>query len=460
MRVASYIRLGAAIVALVATACTFGANDFKVVPSDGGPNGTGGIGGTGGAAPNGGTSNGGGGGVQAVTCGHQGNVFTIFSASDLRTDLDENRDARYVLAQGSNGAFAVASMTPENNDAGRTDGRILIRPISDNSTSPLRSLVAYTATGHVRVGSVWATDTDLTIVAVDELGIFRLDIPLNGADPNLSALTRTSVFTPPMCIGSGGGVHSLHAVNEGGFRYVITCFAGTQYSLWRGTMTTAEQIGTTGPGIELIARKFIAHGTQDLIVCGPDGPDLEVPYRVGTTAAELAVTHPMRMSNAAGDYSAFQFTQFPNGAGAFVVAAKMKDPAGATVLPAELYAGSVPQAQYPTLTTVPPTQLTRFVTYTTATDVLYPTSAALLGNPPGMRAIVAEIDILVRHHVYVTPFAGDGTPLAGAFEVTPPGDTTVQVDRAAIARVGVGLIVAWVQNAGEADVRGRGVVCL
>jgi hypothetical protein len=392
-----------------------------------------------------------------VVCVNQGNAFTIFTAIDLRSDLSQNTDPRFVFAAGQNAAFAVTSMMPENLDAGRQDGRILIRGISDSSTSPLRNLVTYTATGYVRVANAWATPSELSIIAADDLGLFRLAVAVQGADPDPSAMTRSDLFTPVDCQSPAGRLRDVHASNDGGVRYVMTCESGATLSLWRGVGATGAQIGTGGPGIELVARNYISHGGQDLILCGGDGPAPRATYRLGMTTAELAVTHDMALSSAAGDFSMFEFTQFPGGTGSFVLGAKMKDPNGATVLPVEISAGSVLASEYHTLTAVPPSQLRTVATYTSATNLLFPADTVLLGNPPAMRAIVAELDILAKHHVYVEPFAGNGVKLGEPFEVYTPGDTAIVVDNVAIERVGFGMVVGWTENA--SIVRGRGVVC-
>lgn len=74
-----------------------------------------------------------------------------------------------------------------------------------------------------------------------------------------------------------------------------------------------------------------------------------------------------------------------------------------------------------------------------------------------MRAFVGQLEFIAKRHIYVTPLAGDGTPLSAPYLVYSPTDTSVQVGGPSLGHAGIGLFVAWAELG---EVSGRSVLCL
>ncbi len=278
--------------AALSYACTFGANDFKLVPETNGSGGQSGdaaggsqAGGNAGSGTSGGTTSsaGGSGKAGAGTNGGAGNVagqggsggaaagssgsggagvtltcsnllpkpLTAMTAAQLYNTSDNINSFQMVTQLDMTGVptgntyVVVTVQIPAdatNPSLGNTT-HLLIRTVSDSGSGTLRGFMDATLPSYFQYGSAWVTAT--TIEIVGGLGgysgngnsLVQLSLPLQNNDPNASQMTITPLATPMDC---QNGIRGVAAANGArGVSYVASCMPYSMnqdaFSLWINT---------------------------------------------------------------------------------------------------------------------------------------------------------------------------------------------------------------------------------
>lgn len=505
LRTSLFVLGGAAL----SYACTFGANDFKLVPETNGSGGqsgdgagggsqagsnagsgtsggttsiagsngkaggstTGGAGnvagqGSGGAAAGSSGSGGSGGAGVTLTCSNLlPKPLTAMTAAQLY-NASSNINSMQVVTQldatgvpTGNTYIIVTVQIPvdaTNPSLGNTT-HLLIRTVTDSGSGALHGLTDVTLPSYFQYGSGWVTGTTLEIVgglggyASNSNSVVQLSFPLQNNDANGAQMTTTRLSTPMDC---QNGMRDVAAANgPRGVSYAVTCmpYSGNQdaFSLWVNTPTLGAitNIGManasatdSNPDINNIVRGFISDGMVSLIFVGQEvGPTSS--FRIGPDAMGLSHVQTLSLSTDASLWEGIIATPAPPpDGGVFLVGASLRDP---TVTmdptPVNILAGTVAASDYPTLTAVPPAQLTHVTTFASANDVEFPADVSVRNNT----AYVAASNPLLKKKVYLWALDTGGGPLEADFTVFDGDDT---VGAAGIGRFALSVVVAWVDT--------------
>ncbi|HWZ93249.1 MAG TPA: hypothetical protein VNW92_30525 [Polyangiaceae bacterium] len=425
-----------------AFACTFGANDFKVVPAAAG----------GAAGSAGSTGEGGAAGENAGCVKHDSVPLLVLSAADLhQASVD-----RFAMVPGTAEVFAIAFVTIPNGAVMQTHA--LIRTIADANFGTVRGIADMTMPGTFLFGGAWATATEIDIVGADQRGIVQLTVPINAlGNADLSMKTNLVVTTLDTPVDCAQTVHSLRIARNitGTPSFVATCVPDatkpTEYSLWYDTpgLTKTTQLGVTGANVDNIARFFVRNGpsgaTTNLILVGNDGTAAS-DFRTGNSPTELKTVSALTMTTDPGWLQQVQAVGLPAAdGGAFMMVTKFHDPTK-SVTPLEVWAGSIASSAYGLLTAVPPTQLKLVTTASSAADAFFPQEWTIRGSSVH---VVAE-DQISQHNLVLWTLDQSGGPLSATFPVYSSVTSGNVLTNPRIAQLTLADVVGWVETSSSA----------
>ncbi len=485
MRTQTWLCLFAAAAA-TATACTFGADDFKVVDSakggdnassggntaTAGKNATGGknavAGGdsnpdTGGAPDNSTAGNGpdlptaGAGGAGQVptmlTCATRGQKLTLFAATDLQ---GQPFDRFGLVNGGPTSAYAVVTA-----ESPMSDALIAVRRVTDSMNSPVAELKVFTAMGHYTYGGAYFAGQAVHVIGADQRGVFDVTFTTS-ANGQLSAGAPvvTILNTPLGCGGPAmtvGSMRDMRAAYDDNLSYVVTCQSGndTGFTLFlRNADSTIVPLGGMGNDASLIIRQYVhsKDGTMLLITGDEFGPTQDLRY--GKTAMDLATVHQLKIDKTA-DPTLFQSSlllPLSDGTGSFFLDSTIHDPSRGTVTPVTLYGAAFKTKDYPSLSLVPPPLFKQLAYYTKATDVVLPADGAVRAND----ILLAASDPLSTTSVYAWMVDLAGNQTSDRLAVYEKGGT---VDDQRTVQVGAGFLVGWRETDTTASIAGRNIGC-
>ncbi|HEX3777622.1 MAG TPA: hypothetical protein VHV51_24300 [Polyangiaceae bacterium] len=391
-------------------ACTFSANDYKLVAASGGA-GAGGAAGSalasgGGGASAGGTAGKGGagrggssgamaaagalgeGGASGASNGCVVNMatpLTVFSSADLH----QTNVTRFNIIAGTGAVFALAFVDVPGQAATQTHA--LIRNIVDANKGTLRGIADLTFPATFLFGGAWATDSEIDLIGADSRGIIQVTIPLNAmgnADlSNMNNVVVKPLQTPTDCMTE---VRQLRIARNasGMLSYVASCVPDLTHanslSLWLSTasLQNVTQIGTTAVTTDNLIRSFVRNGPSgavtNLLLVGQD----ELPtadFRTGEVA-DLETVNTISMTSDPNWLEQTILSGIPAAdGGTFMTVTKLHDPKTGLV-PVEVWAGSIASNAYGTLTQVPPPELALIQSYTAAADVYFPQEWSIQGT--------------------------------------------------------------------------------
>ncbi len=446
-------------------ACTFGANDFELVPAagSGGAVSSGGAGSGGASAGSGGNGEGGVAGENSACVLNTSKPLVIFTADDLhQLPVD-----RFTITAGTGAVFALAFVT---DSSGVTPhAHALMRNIVDANQGTVRGIADLTLPGAFLFGGAWATATEIDIVGADQRGIVQLTIPLNAmGNPDLSSasnLVVTPLDTPSDCATT---VRALRIVKNttGAPSFVATCVPDAtkpgSVSLWLNTpaLTKTTQVGTTAVNLDNLVRLFVRNGpsgaTTNLLLVGQDQTATS-DFRAGSSPADLATVGAIQLTQDAGWLQEVFAAGLPVAdGGVFMTVAKFHDPT-MNLAPVEIWAGSIASTAYGSLTTVPPTQLQLVTSYDTAADVYFPEEWTIRNSTA---YIVAE-DQVAQQNVALWTVDTGGGPIQQNLPVyssTASGDVLSDVRISPLTSADV---IGWVETtmSGSSSVLAESVSC-
>ena len=304
-------------------ACTFGANDLKVVPASGGGAGgnagsstaTGGSGASGGTSAGGvhaggeagagmstggtstggtstgGTSTGGtdGGGMNAggeagagtggsggappLKCTtHTPKPLAVMTYADLHNVDSVERFALVPMPDGTT-VFAIAQV--QITVGGLNEAHVVVRTISDSNNGTLRGIQDYSSSssgsGFFQFGGAWATQSALNLFGRDQSGFVEYSFAINNGNLSLNMPTTTPFDTPMDCQQSVRDMHISVDATGGNLSFVASCFPNNNdqnsISLWintpvlGATRQIAPATGTmANPDVNNIVRSFVRNG--------------------------------------------------------------------------------------------------------------------------------------------------------------------------------------------------------
>jgi hypothetical protein len=341
-------------------ACSFGANDFKIVPksgsagsageagasdnggssahggsvahggsagsttagasgaageagaSDQGGADTGGTGGSGtagsGTAGSGTAGSGGsGGGTTMLSCSNQTpKPLVLMSYTDLH---QVDQIDHFVMVTSPNSVYAIAALDVQN--AGLNQTHLIIRAVSDSSSGAVRGIADIPMQNHFQFGGAWATPTEIDIVGGDQRGIVQLTIPLdNGFNPinDVTRVTTTMLDTPPECMNNLRAVSIANSAD--GLSFVASCIPDSNnqnaISLWINSRAT-NQLSTliapanpnatnANPDIDNIVRGFVHNGSAGNNLIFVGQDFGTVDFRSGSTTNALMTVSKLSLS--------------------------------------------------------------------------------------------------------------------------------------------------------------------
>jgi hypothetical protein len=480
-------------------ACTFGANDFKIVPksgsagsageagandnggssanggslsrgggaghtavgasgaageagaSDQGGADTAGSSGTGGAAGDGTAGSGAsGGGTTMLTCGNQTpKPLLLMSYADLH-QIDAID--RFVMVTSPNSVYAIASLDVPVGAGSQT--HVIIRAVSDSSSGAVRGIADITMPNHFQFGGAWATATEIDLVGGDQRGIIQVTVPLdNGFSPinDSTRVTTTQLDTPTECQNNLRSV-SIANTTADGLSFVASCIPDSNnqnaISLWINsratnrvtTLVAAANPNATNasPDIDNIVRGYVHNGAagNSLIFVGEEvGPITD--FRAGNSPQALSAVNKLSLSTDTTLFEGIFATGLPDTAGGtFMVGATLHDPNVGNVWPVNIFAGKIAADSYTTLSRVPPTQLSAVKTFDSGADIEFPADVSIRGTT----AFVAASNPLQKQNVYLWALSTSGGPLLADFNVYTGTDT---ISDLAIGRFTLNNLVGW-----------------
>jgi hypothetical protein len=483
-----------------AFACTFGANDFKIVPASAGSSSTNGgdannagssaiagmssggagpaagtsaggtdsgeagaeTGGTGGSGMSGSGGVGGSGGATGLKCtNHTPKPLTAMAYADLHSVDSVDR---LVLAPvpGGDDVFAIAVVQTNPSSMSQTT-HIVVRDISDSNNGVVRNIGEYAVPNYFQFGGAWATATALNFFGQDSAdGFVLVTLPFSNGNLDFVNIVKQPYDTPMDCQNSVRNISISVDPTGQKLSFVASCQPNgndqNAISLWLytpvlgATRNIAMATGTaTNPDVNNIVRGFVRNGpvnaTNNLILVGNDNGAPPTFYRAGDSPMLLGTLNQLALSSDATLLQQFLAVGEPGmSGGAFLMAGQFHDPMTPVTgpLPVTIWAGQVTPDAYATFgAAVPPTQMTAVATYNDETQVFFPADAYIQGST----AIVAAEDALIQQNIELWELPVSGGSLQLNFPVYGNANEALSNPRIApIGSIANTSIIAWVDN--------------
>jgi hypothetical protein len=424
------------------SACTFGANDYKLLPARDDS------GGSGGSA----TDEGGAAGSSAGCTNHTPTPLLVMSPDDLHQATVD----RFTLIPGSTEVFAIAFVTVTTGAVPQTHA--IIRTITDANFGTARGIADMPMPGAFMFGGAWATATEIDIVGADARGIVQLTIPVNAmGNADLSSAANVVVTPLDTPIECAQNVRALRVVKSptGAPAFVASCQPDAtnpnNVSLWLSTpaLTKTTLVAAASTSTDNLVRSFVRNGpsgaTSNLVMVGAD----ETPssdFRTGSSPLDLKTVSALTMSNDPGWLQQVLTEGQPDAdGGAFLMVTKFHDPK-TSVTPAEVWAGQVASDAYSSLTAVPPTQLKLVTSYSSTADVFVPQEWTVRGTTVD----VAVADQFVQQNLALWTLDETGGPPSISYPFYSSASTGNTLTDERIAQLTLADVIAWVETSASA----------
>ncbi len=466
-------------------ACTFGADDFEIVPADGSggsssggsPNAMGGgddqggsdsgptAGGdsVAGAGLGGETSAAGAGGAATgprYTCAPLSPALTVFTPLDLGDRPIQEEPTLVAMGEG------VVVLVATEASGATQESTLHYRAISDSGGGMVEQPDSYIVNGgRLQIKAAAVDGTEIKLLGAAE-GAFDLTIPTTDNGRGFGPPLLTELDVPESCLNlspeNNGSLRNLEGSYDGGWTYAVTCAtrpAGLQEHYALHLSLGPQEIAPLQElALDNIVRQYAKIGDSHFIMVGNDA-GRTVGVRFGTTQAELATVHSMALSDDSTIYSAFLLRPLPLGLFLHGVAFTA-EPDPPPLVPAEIYDGSVDIADAFDLFVDagdgnrPPSPLRHTASFTKASE-LVDTQDALV---TGANVLLGGATFSPRNSLQVALVRQDGTVLAPPTEIYQTQAThTIEEGSVRLARLGIGFVAVWVE---DGTVKARTVSCL
>jgi len=476
-------------------ACTFGADDFEIVPDDGSggsgassnagsTNNLGGgddVGGgeTGPSAGSDGVAGAGLGGEPAVggaggagneprfLCSPLGETLTVFTPADLDNVAIQGDPT--VVAMGE----SVVIMVATERSATTNTSNLYYRPLSDSDSGTLDNIGTHAVSvNRLRIQAATADGEDIKIFGVADNNVFEMAITTGNGGRNFVGDALFSPLPTPVACNTGNGqtngyLRDAAGSYDGDWTYAVTCGTQSQqqtdelYSLYvamPGDATPTEVMPPEALAIDNIVRQYAKIGDTHVMLVGAE-VGATIGVRTGSSINDLKAVQSMALSTDPLIFSSFLMRPLPDGIFLHGAAFTTDNTPNPPLIPAQIYDGSVNINQISDLFTTaqgdnaPPATLRHTATFTKASELVGTDDALPLPN----YVLLAGTTVTPRNSIKVVFMTHDGTVLAPPTEVYKTTGATIGDKSVRVARLSIGFVVAWIE---EGLVKARTITCL
>jgi hypothetical protein len=387
-------------------------------------------------------------------------VFALpdYGHTGANGSLDTTQPVR-VVRTGEHAAVVLVSVST-------VDGlnHLLLRSITDTGggrASAIMVAVEFAAGGYHRVGNMVFDGADLKVVSAASSG--------NGNVKEHTINTSLGGFelvadVPPVALGeacdtlNGSTLEAFAASYQGGLSYVFSCGSAAAESfshyLAEGDTFTPTPIPSSVGASSHIVRQYVKAEGQHIVVLGGEDPGPRLGLRVGRDAAGLGDAAYLQLSTDPLVFTALKLASTPDGSQLFMVGAALagaQPGVTAPMVPADGYAGTLTSLS--NINRVPPEGLQVYGRYEALRDLYNLGGVAFVGN----HVVKAGVKASPPDTIALSVFEPDGSVLVDNAPVySAPGAVIDDKISGAVAPLGIGSVVTWVENR---EVRARVMTC-